>query len=155
MTASKSKSATMDTQSFTIAGYSVLLVDDYHPFQEMMVSLLSTLPEIETIDVADDGESALKKASEKVYDLIFLDVMMPGIDGYDTCCRLRDKPAYKKTPIVMISGKDSPFDEVKGIISGCTTYVTKPIKTEPFYKLVNRMINWLDFQKNIGAPPIH
>jgi two-component system, cell cycle response regulator len=131
-------------------GYRVLLVDDYPMFQQMLATTLDTLPEIAEIDFADSGEIALQKSKIKLYDLIYLDVMMPGIDGYETCSRLRDDPAYKKTPIIMVSGNDSPFDEVKGIISGCTTYVTKPIQTEPFLKLSNRVLNWLDFQKNMN-----
>jgi two-component system, cell cycle response regulator len=131
-------------------GYRVLLVDDYPQFQQMLATTLDTLPEIAEIDFADSGEIAIQKSKIKLYDLIYLDVMMPGIDGYETCSQLRDDPAYKKTPIIMVSGNDSPFDEVKGIISGCTTYVTKPIQTEPFLKLSNRVLNWLDFKKNMN-----
>lgn len=133
-----------------ILGYRVLVVDDYPAFRELMASTLSTLNEIQSIDFAENGENAIAKAMANHYDLIFLDVMMPGIDGYETCTRLRDNLVYKKTPIIMVSGNDSPFDEVKGIISGCTTYVTKPIQTESFLKLSNRVLNWLDFQKNIN-----
>jgi two-component system, cell cycle response regulator len=142
--------STANPISFPNEGYRILLVDDYPQFQQMLATTLDTLPEIAEIDFADSGEIALQKSKIKLYDLIYLDVMMPGIDGYETCSRLRDDPAYKKTPIIMVSGNDSPFDEVKGIISGCTTYVTKPIQTEPFLKLSNRVLNWLDFQKNMN-----
>ena len=136
---------------FKVSGYRVLVVDDYQPFQEMMAASLGTLAQIEEIDFADSGEGAIEKAETKHYDLIFLDVMMPpGIDGYEACTRLRDNTMYKKTPIIMVSGMDSPFDEVKGIISGCTTYVTKPIQNEPFLKLCSRVLNWLEFHSNMN-----
>ena len=143
----RSTSAAIAPVNLSSKGYSVLIVDDYPQFQVMLASTLGTLAEIGQIDIADSGESAIELSETKQFDLIFLDVMMPGIDGYETCTRLRDNPAYKKTPIIMVSGNDSPFDEVKGIISGCTTYVTKPIQTELFLKLTNRVLTWLDFQK--------
>lgn len=143
----RSTSAAIAPVNLSSKGYSVLIVDDYPQFQAMLASTLGTITEIEQIDIADSGESAIELAETKQFDLIFLDVMMPGIDGYETCTRLRDNPAYKKTPIIMVSGNNSPFDEVKGIISGCTTYVTKPIQTEPFLKLTNRVLTWLDFQR--------
>jgi two-component system, cell cycle response regulator len=143
----RSTSAAIAPVNLSPKGYSVLIVDDYPQFQAMLASTLGTITEIQQIDIADSGESAIEQAETKQFDLIFLDVMMPGIDGYETCTRLRDNPAYKKTPIIMVSGNDSPFDEVKGIISGCTTYVTKPIRTELFLKLTNRILTWLDFQR--------
>jgi CheY-like chemotaxis protein len=73
--------------------------------------------------------------------------MMPGIDGYETCTQIRKKPLYKKTPIVMVSAKCSPLDEVKGIVAGCTTYLTKPVQNEAFQKLSHRMMEWLANKK--------
>lgn len=128
------------TNSVTLS-YRALVVDDYQPFQEILATSIRRLPEISEIDFADSGIGAIKKAETKQYDLIFLDVMMPpGIDGYDTCARLRAIPAYHNSPIIMVSGMDSPFDEAKGIISGCTTYVTKPIQHGPFLELCKNIL---------------
>jgi len=69
--------------------------------------------------------------------------MMPGMDGYETCTQLRANPRYKKTPIIMVSGKTSPLDEVKGVMAGCTTYLTKPVQDEAFRKLSTRVLAWL------------
>ena len=126
-----------DTASnFTLYSYRVLVADDYQPFREMLAASLGRLTQIKEIDFADSGIRAIEKAVAKQYDLLFLDVMMPpGIDGYETCTRLRAIPAYDKTPIIMVSAMDSPFDEVKGIISGCTTYVTKPLQHETFLEI--------------------
>ena len=128
-------------------GYCALVVDDSVAIQKSLEINLATLPQINTIDFADSGESALEKADARQYDLIFLDVMMPGIDGYETCTRLRKKPEYKKTPIIMVSGKTSPLDEVKGVMAGCTTYLTKPVQQEAFQKLSIRVLSWLEKQK--------
>lgn len=79
----------------------------------------------------------------KTYDFIFLDVMMPGIDGYETCGQIRKIAAMKKTPIIMLSAKTSPLDEVKGVMAGCTNYVTKPIKSAEFQNMLGRIMDWL------------
>jgi CheY-like chemotaxis protein len=129
------------------AGYRVLVVDDSLAIQKSLELNLLTLKSISEIDFADSGEIALEKVDVKYYDLIFLDVMMPGIDGYETCTQLRKKPLYKKTPIVMVSAKCSPLDEVKGIVAGCTTYLTKPVQNEAFQKLGHRMMDWLANKK--------
>jgi two-component system, cell cycle response regulator len=134
-------------KAFDGIGYRVLVVDDSPAIQKSLELNLATLPQIRAIDFADSGEIALEKAEVMQYDLIFLDVMMPGIDGYETCTRLRKKPEFKKTPIIMVSGKTSPLDEVKGIVSGCTTYLTKPVQHEAFQKLSIRVLGWLEKQK--------
>ena len=130
-------------------GYRALVVDDSLAIQKSLELNLATLSQISMIDFADSGEIALEKAEAMQYDLIFLDVMMPGIDGYETCARLRKKPEYKKTPIIMVSGKTSPLDEVKGVMAGCTTYLTKPVQQEAFQKLSIRVLTWLEKQKKL------
>lgn len=136
--------AVTETAFSPTEGYSALVVDDSPTIQKSLELNLVILPQIDIIDFADNGESALKKAEAKQYDLIFLDVMMPGIDGYETCARLRKKPAYQKTPIIMVTAKTSPLDEVKGILSGCTTYLTKPVETEEFQRLGVKVLAWLE-----------
>ena len=128
-------------------GYSVLVVDDSLAIQKSLELNLLTLKGIGKIDFADSGEQALEKIEANQYDIIFLDVMMPGIDGYETCTQIRKKPLYKKTPIVMVSAKCSPLDEVKGIVAGCTTYLTKPVQDEAFQKLSHRMMEWVAAKK--------
>ncbi len=127
----------------TTRSYRALVVDDSIAIQKSLELKLAALDQIAGIDFADSGESALEMAEAAQYDLIFLDVMMPGIDGYETCTRLRKKVEYKKTPIIMVSGKTSPLDEVKGVMAGCTTYLTKPVQDEAFNKLSLRVLAWL------------
>lgn len=130
-------------------GYSVLVVDDSHAMQQALATELQKLPQAVKIDFADDGESALEKVANNHYDFMFLDIVMPGIDGFDTCTRMREQPSLKKTPIIMLSSKNSPLDEVKGIMSGCSTYLTKPINPDEFQKVINRVSNWVaEFKKD-------
>jgi CheY-like chemotaxis protein len=145
---SQAAPATTDSTSVeTPQNYSVLVVDDSISIQKSLEINLLTLQHINHIDFADSGEMALEKIQVKQYDIIFLDVMMPGIDGYETCTQIRKMPLYKKTPIVMVSAKCSPLDEVKGIVAGCTTYLTKPVQNEAFQKLSHRMMDWLANKK--------
>jgi len=95
------------------------------------------------VGFAESGEQALEKVKQRQFDLIFLDIMMPGIDGYETCQLIRANAEYKKTPIIMLSGKTSPLDEVQGIIAGATTYLTKPVKSADFQKVLSRVTAWV------------
>jgi CheY-like chemotaxis protein len=97
-----------------------------------------------TSDFAASGEEALEKTANNQYDLVFLDIIMPGIDGYETCKAMRSTPEYKKTPIIMLSGKTSPLDEVQGVIAGATTYLTKPVKSDKLQETLNRVTKWID-----------
>ncbi|MCB1875128.1 MAG: response regulator [Chromatiales bacterium] len=95
------------------------------------------------VEFAESGEMALEMTAGKYYDLIFLDIVMPGIDGYEVCQRLRKRKEMKRTPIIMLSGKTSPLDEVQGIIAGASTYVTKPIQRDQFQQTLKRICKWL------------
>lgn len=128
--------------------FQVLVVDDNEIMQEALNKELQQLPLPVHVHFAATGEEALEKISSNSYDFIFLDVVMPGIDGFETCTEMRKRPEFKKTPIIMLTSKTSPMDEVKGIMSGCSTYLTKPIEPEEFQKVINRVSNWVDeFQK--------
>lgn len=95
-------------------------------------------------DFAETGEEALQKVAGRTYDLVFLDIIMPGIDGYETCRQMRMRKEMKKTPIIMLSAKTSPLDEVQGVIAGASTYLTKPVKSEQLQKTLKRVAMWLD-----------
>ncbi len=136
-------SAAVKPQVSSVKKYRALVVDDSIAIQKSLELKLVTLEQIGEIDFAESGEAALAMAAENQYHLIFLDVMMPGMDGYQACTELRKNPLYKKTPIIMVSGKTSPLDEVKGIMAGCTTYLTKPVEETAFQKLSLRVLAWL------------
>ncbi len=131
----------------TVNQYNVLVVDDSPSMQKMLEIELSQVELNINTEFADSGEEALEKTANKHYDFIFLDIMMPGIDGYEVCKTIRKKPEEKKTPIIMLSGKTSPLDEVKGVIAGCTTYLTKPIEHNEFQNVIKRITKWLDHKR--------
>ncbi|MEY4479997.1 MAG: hypothetical protein RLZZ267_675 [Bacillota bacterium] len=99
----------------------ILVVDD----EERIRRLLKMYLEKEgfTIDEAEDGESALQLAVDNEYDLILLDVMLPGIDGTEVCSRLRQ---VKTTPVIMLTAKGEETNRVQGFESGADDYVVKP-----------------------------
>jgi CheY-like chemotaxis protein len=101
-----------------------------------------------TADYAVCGKEALEMLDKHSYDLIFLDIIMPDINGYEVCKELRKKQNYKRTPVIMLSGKTGPLDEVEGILAGATTYLLKPVKHDLFQKTLTRISRWLyDFAK--------
>lgn len=84
------------------------------------------------LTVVADGDAALAAAQKTQYDIIFLDVIMPGLDGYSVCKSIRRTELNRKTPVVMLTSKSSHFDRIKGKLSGCDTYLTKPINHNEF-----------------------
>lgn len=127
-----------------ISYYTVLVVDDYRPAKQMLGASLSALPQIGEIDFASSGEEALKKVVSRKYDLIFLDVTMPGLNGFETCARIRDIKGYEITPIIMVTGNNEPSNKFQCFLSGCTSYITKPIQQTPFRELNMKMMSWLE-----------
>ena len=75
------------------------------------------------VEVANDGEKGLKKALENDYDLFILDLMLPGVDGFEICRQVRDE---KNTPIIMVSAKKDDIDKIRGLGLGADDYITKP-----------------------------
>jgi twitching motility two-component system response regulator PilG len=91
-------------------------------------------------DFADNGDAALDLIYKNDYDVIFLDVIMPGADGYEVCKSIKRDKEKKRIPVVMLTGKSSPFDKVKGKLSGCDTYLTKPVSIREFNRTLNRCL---------------
>lgn len=143
----KSTVAFFKNKPVIINCFRVLVVDDYSPAKQLLAASLSSFPQIGEIDYASSGEEALGKVSNSKYDIIFLDVTMPGLDGFETCARIRDIKGYGMTPIIMVTGNNAPGNSFKGTISGCSGYVTKPIQQESFRKLNLRLFSWLEDYK--------
>jgi len=121
--------------------FHALVVDDSAAIRKQLELELRDTPI--SADYAVCGKDALEKINNNQYDLIFLDIIMPDIYGYEVCRQLRKKPNYKRTPVIMLSGKTEPLDEVEGIIAGATTYLLKPVKHKDFQKTLNRISRWL------------
>jgi CheY-like chemotaxis protein len=102
----------------------VLIIDDSLTIQEMVKEALTPLDL--NMETADDGYEGISRAQDNVPDLVILDVMMPGIDGYKTCSSLRKQFGSRKVPIIMLTAKDGTFSLIKGKMYGATDYMTKP-----------------------------
>jgi twitching motility two-component system response regulator PilG len=81
---------------------------------------------------ATDGPKALETARDRQPSLILLDINMPGMDGYAVCRSIKRNRTTRHLPVIMLTGKSSPFDKVKGKLSGCDTYLTKPVARKAF-----------------------
>jgi len=90
--------------------------------------------------LAQDGETALEAIKLKRFDIIFLDVIMPGMDGYALCRQIKSAPATRATPVVMLTSRSSPFDRARGALAGCDTYLTKPIDLKSFYRAIDKVL---------------
>lgn len=94
--------------------------------------------------LAEDGFDALAKISNERPDLIFVDIVMPRLDGYQTCSLIKRNTRYKSTPVIMLSSKDGLFDRARGRMVGSDQYLTKPFTQETLidavqtYALINK-----------------
>jgi len=118
--------------------FTALVVDDSNTVRKQ-VELELKLLGIWT-DAAESGEDAFERLAQKDYDIIFLDVMLPGVDGYQICKTIKRDKTKKKTPVIMLTSKSSPFDRIKGALAGCDTYLTKPAKQNAFQKVVKKYL---------------
>lgn len=90
------------------------------------------------VDCVDSAEAALEASNKTAYDIIFMDVVMPGMDGYAACKRIKRSALNKNTPIVLLTSRSSSFDKIKGTLAGCDTYLVKPISHNDFESVVNK-----------------
>jgi twitching motility two-component system response regulator PilG len=90
--------------------------------------------------LAEDGFDALAKISDHQPRVIFVDIMMPRLDGYQTCALVKQNPILKSTPVIMLSSKDGVFDRARGRLAGSDRYLTKPFTKEALIDAVNACV---------------
>ncbi|MFZ6772034.1 response regulator [Undibacterium sp. SXout7W] len=88
------------------------------------------------IVLAEDGFDALAKINDSHPDLIFCDILMPRLDGYQTCALIKKSAKFRETPVVMLSSKDGLFDRARGAMVGSDEYLTKPFTKDSLLKTV-------------------
>ena len=115
----------------------ILAVDDNCDNIAIIEELLEREYDLRT---ATTGEEALEIARRFKPDLILLDIMMPGIDGYEVCRRLRSKPAFKETKIIMVTAKGALDDKVAGYEVGADDFITKPFSEDNILETVEFFI---------------
>ena len=105
-------------------GVKVMVIDDSQTIRRTAETLLTK--EGYTVVTAADGFEALSKVADHQPDIIFIDIMMPRLDGYQACALIKSNSRYKQTPVIMLSSKDGLFDRARGRIVGSDEYLTKP-----------------------------
>lgn len=131
-------SAPTPTAAQKPAGDWVLVVDDNQTVREFMKNKLAAFNF--NVDYAESGEQAIGYTGQKSYSCIFLDVVMPGIDGYQVCKLIKSNRSAQKTAVVMLTSKDSPFDKIRGSMSGCDAYLTKPVDEEKLLETISKFL---------------
>jgi len=107
-----------------VTGLKVMVIDDSKTIRRTAETLLKK--EGCEVITATDGFEALAKIADHRPDIIFIDIMMPRLDGYQTCALIKNNAAFRNTPVIMLSSKDSLFDRARGRIVGSEQYLTKP-----------------------------
>lgn len=117
----------------------VLIVDDSGTIRKAAVAILSK----EGFDVAtaEDGFSSFAKIVDFKPDIIFLDIMMPRLDGYQVCSVIKSNPQFKNTPVLMLSSKDSVFDKARGKIAGSEYFMTKPFSRDELLDAIRKHVS--------------
>ncbi len=93
------------------------------------------------VDFAETGEEAEKLIRDNTYDIVFLDVILPGVDGYDICKLIKKDPDKGKTPVIMLTSNSSPADRIKGKMAGCDTYLIKPVNQDIFREIIHEYLD--------------
>ena len=118
----------MSEEQTEFTGLKVMVIDDSKTIRRTAESLLKKVGC--DVVVADNGFEALPVINEHQPDIIFIDVMMPRLDGYQTCALLKNNSNFNNTPVIMLSSKDGLFDRAKGRVVGAEQYLTKPFSRE-------------------------
>ena len=126
-------------QESNLTGVKVMVIDDSNTIRRSAEIFLKQSG-CEVI-LAEDGFDALSKISSHLPDIIFVDIMMPRLDGYQTCSLIKRNPRYKSTPVIMLSSKDGLFDRARGRMVGSDQYLTKPFTQETLLDAINTYVS--------------
>ena len=116
------------------AGIKVLVIDDSNTIRRSAEIFLRQGGH--EVVLAEDGFDALAKVNDHTPDLIFCDILMPRLDGYQTCAIIKRNPRFTAVPVIMLSSKDGVFDKARGRMVGSEDYLTKPFTKEQLLRAV-------------------
>ena len=117
-----------------LKGIKVMVIDDSNTVRKSAEIFLRPFG-CEVI-LAEDGFDAMSKIVENQPDIIFLDITMPRLDGYQACKLIKNNPIYQSTPVIMLSSKDGLFDKARGRMAGSNDYLTKPFTAEGLLSII-------------------
>jgi len=122
--------------SDTLTGTKVMVIDDSNTIRRSAeIFLIQAGCEVV---LAEDGFDALAKIADHQPQIIFVDIMMPRLDGYQTCALIKKNPSLRDTPVIMLSSKDGLFDRARGRLVGSDQYLTKPFSKDNLLEAVRR-----------------
>lgn len=127
-----------DTNQTGLQGLKVMVIDDSKTIRRTAETLLRK--EGCEVITANDGFEALSKIADYNPQIIFVDIMMPRLDGYQTCALIKHNQQFKETPVIMLSSKDGLFDRARGRIVGSEQYLTKPFTKEELLGAIDRHV---------------
>jgi len=119
-----------------LSGLKVMVIDDSKTIRRTAETLLKK--EGCEVITATDGFEALAKIADLKPSIIFIDIMMPRLDGYQTCALIKHNQVFRSTPVIMLSSKDGLFDRARGRIVGSEQYLTKPFTREELLSAIKR-----------------
>ena len=122
-----------------LQGLRVMVIDDSRTIRRTAETLLKR--EGAEVVTATDGFEALAKIADQRPQIIFVDIMMPRLDGYQTCALIKNNQVFKSTPVIMLSSKDGLFDKARGRIVGSEQYLTKPFTREELLDAIRKHVN--------------
>jgi len=122
------------TQPSAISGLKVMVIDDSNTIRRSAEIFLGQAGC--RVIVADDGFDALAKIADNDPDLVFCDILMPRLDGYQTCALIKKSPRFHEIPVIMLSSKDGLFDRARGRMVGSEQYLTKPFTKDSLIRAV-------------------
>ncbi len=134
----------MKTEKDVQAAPKILLVDDEPDILEFVRYNLAK--EGYEVITAPDGKTALEVAEREKPDLIVLDIMMPELDGVETCRQLRKNKAFAKTPVAFLTARDEDFSQITALDVGGDDYITKPIKPRVLVSRINALLRRASYQ---------
>ncbi len=119
-------------------GVKVMVIDDSKTIRRTAETLLKR--EGYEVVTATDGYESLSKIADERPDIIFIDIMMPRLDGYQTCALIKNNREFRNTPVIMLSSKDGLFDKARGRIVGSEQYLTKPFTKDDLLGAIRRYV---------------
>ncbi|PXW87681.1 response regulator receiver protein [Nitrosomonas sp. Nm84] len=122
-----------------LKGIKVMIIDDSNTIRKSAEIFLR--PSGCEVLLAEDGFEAMSKIVDNQPDIIFIDIVMPRLDGYQACMLIKKNPIYQSIPVIMLSSKDGLFDKAKGRIVGSDDYLTKPFTAEGLLNIIHKALD--------------
>lgn len=120
--------------SHSLDGLKVMVIDDSNTIRKSAEIFL--LQAGCRVVLAEDGFDALAKIADHLPEVIFCDIQMPRLDGYQTCALIKKNPHFATTPVIMLSSRDGLFDRARGSMVGCDQHLTKPFTADSLIRAV-------------------